>query len=228
MYCELGLFKVPENQPHWVESIRYYPEPPIQVKGALNPWQLERTRLVYQAEEKAWIQIQKEMATYKALRLEAEAWIVRFNQKVAELEGLTGKKSGLFSVDNIASFVAASSGNPYIMAALAVKMVVDMILGNKKKKKIQKLIEELQQLQGWILANHTKMEAIQGAVSRLVHTGEALRAEQKAVATVAVQNSEIAYIFRQAADKQKGAAYRALNEEVAKLYPTRRGGNDAL
>lgn len=225
----LGLFKVDDKSPQWVETIRYFPEPPIAPKGAFNPWQLERTRLVYLEEEKTWKEISVKMAEYRRLRLEAEEWIRVFNIKVAELESMTGKKSGLFSASNIASFVASSSGNPYIMAAMAIKMVVEFILGSQKQKKIKKKIEEIEVLQRNILANNAAMEGITRAVMDLLGRAESLKAQQTATAQYATQASEITAVFKRAAEEEQGKAHRAMVEQHAVMFPAaRRAYNDAL
>ena len=236
MYCAptLGRFYgTPPGQweadpEHAILDIKYQAETPVQVRGALNPWELERTRELFLAEEAAWKTIQKDQVRYRELLRLTQEGIVRFNGLVAQLESLTGKKSGLLSVNNIASFVASSSGNPYVMAAMAVKMVVEAILGSQKKKKIDRIMQELQSLQAQILAWYAELTTIQERVSELVQTGDRIRTMQQARFETVVAQSESAYQTRQNLDAQRGAVLRERNRQVALLYPTRPGGSDAV
>lgn len=225
---QLNRFQVDEKDDNWIETIRYYPETPIAPRGAFNPWELERTRELFTAENNAWKEIQPLMKQYKALRVEAEALIVQFNQKVTELERMTGKKSGMFSATNIATFVASSSGNPYIMAALAIKMVVDIILGSQKKKKIEKKVKEIQALQSRILANYNAMKPLMQKAADYMRVGEAVRSAQSVKITADTQQAEGLYRLKQAKEKARGDAYRVMAEEHARTMPSRQGGDYAL
>lgn len=221
--CE---FIVPERE-HFVEAIRYIPRPPLLVRGAMNPWELERTRERWMAEEKAWKDIQAAQIRYRALRVTGERTLNQFNQKLAELENLTGKKSGMLSASNLATFVASSSGNPYIMAALAVKMLVDIFMGNKKKKKIEATIRDLERLQAELMALYREMEQIAGQVVQWANVGESIRAQQQATMTVVAQSSEEAYARRQSLERERGKAHRAMAEMVAHR-PRPQGDYDVL
>lgn len=236
MYCqaELGRFFSPPpdqwraNPEHGVLDVQYQPETPVAVRGAMDPWALERQRELFAAEEIAWKSIQAEQVYYRRLLAESVRKIAEFNQKVRELEQLTGKPSGMLSANNIASFIAGAGGNPYIMAALAIKQVVEIVLGSLKKKKINAKIREIERLQAEIRAIYAKMVAIQDRVEKLIQTGEQVRMAQQIKIDAALQQSATAYASRQLLDAQRGAALAERNRQVALLFPSRPGGSDAL
>ncbi len=227
MYCPtLDLFRVPDV-PHWPEAVRYYPEPPVAPRGAFNPWQLERNRQVYAAEEKAWASIQTLGREYKARRVESETLLTHFNRAIAEVESLTGKKTGM-SASSVASLVATVSGNPIWGAAMGIKFLVDMFMGSQKKKKIERAIREAERVQALLVAAYQRMEAIAGEVSMLVRVGESIRSEQQATASAIEQYSERAYQQRQSLERQRAAAHRVQAEIALRTVPIRQGGSDVL
>lgn len=223
----LGRFIIPDT-PEWVEALRYQAEPPLVIRGAMNPWALERQREIWMAEEAAWKEIQQKQVAYRQVRLAAEAALRRFNAIIRQIEAMTGKKSGMLSAGNVASFVAGAGGNPYIMAALALKMVVEMILGSKKQKKIKRLIEEATRLQANILAYHAQMETIAGEVQRLTMIGEAYRDMQTVRSTEVARQSEAAYTQQQSTERERGKALHALNMMARQRVPMRKGVYDEL
>lgn len=223
----LGKFMVPEIE-QWVEAVSYRPEPPIVVRGSMNPWETERQREIYLAEESAWKTIQEKQIRYRSLRLQAEEQLVYFNRIVGEIEGLTGKKSGLLSTQNVASFAASSSGNPYLMAAMGVKMLVDLFMSSSKKKKIQSKMKDLEQIQARILALNVQMDTIAGEVGRLTMIGEAYREMQAVRSTDVARQSESAYAYRQTNERERAKALRAINLIARQRMPVQKGYDDAL
>ena len=109
MYLPLGKFIVPPGE-DWVPGIKYQPEPPLAVKGGLNPWADERQREVWMVEEKAWAAIRVLQAEYNGLMREMSSAMQQFNNGVTALESLTGKKSGIGQVTNYASLGYALVG----------------------------------------------------------------------------------------------------------------------
>lgn len=234
---DLGRFVVPgagmyaAHGAHVVLDVQYQPEPPVVIRGSLNPWAQERQRALFAAEEDAWKKIQGEQAEYRRLLSESERLIGQYNATIKQIEGMTGKKSGLFTPTNIASFVATTGGNPYVIAAAFVGMLASMIFGaakaRRKKRAIQALVDKLQALQAQIMGIYQKLEVIQGRVEQHMRAGEIVREAQLVQMTAAVEKSEEAYQKRMALDTVRGQAYAERVKQMATLHPTqRRGGNE--
>ncbi len=206
----------------------YTPEPPIVVRGSLNPWNDERQRVVWMAEEKAWVQVQAKQRTYRSVYSSLQETISQMNAAVSELEGLTGKHVGMFSIQNIATLLASSTGNPYVIAAMLLKtFVIDTLLGNKKKKKIQALVERLQVLQQQAQQYVARLHQLEDEVAKLIVVGDQIRNTQQAQMSQDLQQSETVYQARQQLDRTRASVLREQVRQV-NLTPRRSGGSDVL
>jgi hypothetical protein len=227
----LGKFSVPQTE-NWVPGVTYTPEPPLVIRGAMNPWAQERTREVYLAEEQAWKKIITLQAEYRALYAQSEILIARHNALIQQLEKLTGKKSGLLSAQNIGLYVLQNAiyaaGGPWGYAFMAVKLGVEFLLGNLKKKKIQKTIKELETLNATLTALYQKLEGIGQQVGGLVQTGDVLRSTQAARIQQDLTQSETLYQQRQSLDRLRADVLRERTRQVAQLYPARQGDRNGL
>jgi len=227
----LGRFIVPsqswETGPAgWVPGVTYQAEPPIVVRGAMNPWNAERQRVVWQAEETAWTGIQGKQAEYRRVYARLQAVIAKMNHVVLELESLTGKKAGLFTVENIASVLVSAGGNPYLIAAMFLKtFVFDAIMGQKKKKKIEGLMRQLEAFQVQARVYVGQLHKIEAEVTGLIQTGDRLRGMQQVTVTKDMAQAERAYQSRQALERVRASALLEHNRQVA-LLPRKRGGDD--
>jgi hypothetical protein len=227
--AHLGKFSVPDRTwgrypGGWVPEVEYTAEPPVLSPGALNPWEQERQRVFWQAEEKAWVTIQARQKTYRQIYSNLQVVIQQMNAIARELEALTGKPVGLFSISNIATLLASSTGNPYVIAAMLLKtLVVDVLLGNKKKKKIESLVNQLQVLQQQAQTYVTRLHALEDEVSALIQTGERVRETQKATISTDMQQSETAYQQRRQLDSQRATVLRERIRQVATM-PRPSGG----
>lgn len=228
----LGKFSVPQTE-NWVPGVTYTPEPPIVIRGAMNPWEEERTREIYLAEEAAWKRILPLQAEYRALYARSEILITRYNAVIHELEDVTGKKSGLFSAQNIGMYIvqnaiSSAAGGPWGFAFMALKTGIEFLLGNKKKKKIENLVKELEALNAQLTALFQQLQGIADQVSGLVQTGDVLRATQAARIQQDLTQSETLYQQRQSLDRLRADVLRERNRQVAQLYPARQGDRNGL
>jgi hypothetical protein len=204
--------------------VEYQPEPPIVVRGSMNPWNDERQRVVWQAEEKAWVTIQAKQSEYRRTYDRLQSTIAQMNSLVSELEGLTGKKMGMFTVQNLASMLAMSSGNPYIIAAMFIKQFVfDAFAAKKKKKKIEGLVQRLESLQAQAKSIVDQLHVLEDTVTTLIATGDAIRNTQQTTITQDMAQSETAYQARQQLDTLRASVLRERIRQAATL-PSPPGG----
>jgi DNA repair exonuclease SbcCD ATPase subunit len=102
-------------------------------------------------------------------------------------------------------------------------LVVDVLLGNKKKKKIESLVNQLQVLQQQAQTYVTRLHALEDEVSALIQTGERVRETQKATISTDMQQSETAYQQRRQLDSQRATVLRERIRQVATM-PRPSGG----
>lgn len=225
----LGKFFVPDEGTWrmpvegWVAGVTYQAEPSIVVRGAMNPWADERQREVYLAEEAAWKNIVPLQAEYVRLYHQLNRLIAQIQHWIRDIEILTGKKSGLADAANYATLLYSLAGGPYAWAAALAKLGVDMILGIGKKKQLKSIMNKLDMLAAQVTGVQARLQAITEEVSRLIQSGERIRAGQMVKITADVAQSETAYQQRQTLDRQRAVVLRERNRQVALLPRQPRG-----
>jgi len=208
---------------HPVLDIRYIPEPPVSVRGALNPWDQERQRQVFMAEEAAWRKVQAYQARYRGLIRQSESLLRIYNTMVTQLEEMTGEKQeGMFSAQNIMEFIASSGGNPYIAAGLFLKKIVTMAFDMMKAARIKRHIAKLVVVQERIVAVYKQMTALQKKIEYEIMAGERIRQQQQATVRKDLEQSFLTVVKRQGLDAIRAAALKERNEQMALLYPNRK------
>lgn len=224
----LGEIRVPTDTPDWVPGITYRAEPPIVVRGALDPWNAERKRAVWIAEEAAWKQIVPLQARYRVLKSEEADTLRQIQHWIRDLERLTGKKSGMADASNYAVLLYSLSGGPYAWAAAIAKLGVDMILGIGKKKQAKSILHKLEALGTRMSSIQAQLEQIVTQLNPLVAVGHALKAEQQAIMAADTAKAGEQYQQRLLAAEMAGKqhAQRALLYE--RLHPSRQGVSHAL
>lgn len=227
MYPSLGKFLVPPGE-DWVPGIRYQAEPPLAVKGGLNPWSDERQREVWMVEEKAWAAIRALQSEYNSLMSQMSRAMQQFNDGVASLEALTGKKSGIGTITNYASLGYSLVGGPYAWAAALASFTFGFFSQQAKAKKIKKQVESLERLQAQMVSLKAKIEANIAAVTDQLNKGESIRSAQAGWIVQDVAHSEAAYVKRQDLDRQRASVLQERNRQAALLPRLTPGGYDAL
>jgi hypothetical protein len=232
----LGRFYAPARNhwsasPHWVTDVQYQPEPPILVRGSMNPWADERQREVFNAEEQTWTKIQVEQKTYRAVLRQIDAKMAQFNDLIRQVEGITGKKSQFGEITTYAALAYSLSGGPYGLLVSLGKMVLDFGLGmlaaKKKKKKLNKLVQQIEQVQAELTALTAQIDGIQKKVHDLIQTGDRIRNSQEVRVSQDWQNSESLYAKRVSLDRQRADVLRERNRQVALWQPKPSGGDYA-
>ena len=191
---DLGRFDVPEVE-DWPLKVAYFPEPPQLIRGAMNPWELERKRILWMRENEAWKQIQKLQADYRSALSQYNQNVNRFNQLVGEIEHHSGKK-GLQRIMGSHGFQAASlaitTTNPYgavIAAVLAAATLLEtgfkILSGEarRKKKRIKELTNALQVVGKEIERLSGVMNNIAQQILALTATREQSKAERELIDT---------------------------------------------
>lgn len=213
----LGEFLVPQEDPNWVPKIRYIERRPVQLRHSLDPWGIERQRVVWMQEEAAWKQIVPLQREYVAVEAQMRRDAEEFNAILAQLESETNKKVGspIHTYGSMALAVVPGFG---WAAGLwnVVSQLFAFIGGSKKKKKIERLIQRLESLQARLHAAQAKLELIQRQVAELVQVTERVKAEQRAVTEQVQQAVTIEAGRRRAAEREAAARHRELARQVAR------------
>lgn len=223
----LGKFNIPASDPDWVSQMTYTAEPPVTVRHSMNPWETERQREVWLAEEAAWKKIVPLQAEYRALSFRLASAIREIQHWLRDLETLTGKKSGLADAANYGTLVYSLAGGPYAWAAALAKFGLDMILGIGKKKQAKSIMDKLTKLAAQVAAIQATQQALETTITTYIHEAEGIRAAQPVKITADLQASETAYQQKRTLDATRAAVLRERNRQVA-LMPRSYGGSDVL
>lgn len=224
----LGEIMVPTDTPDWVPQIRYRAEPPIVIRGSLDPYNAERKRAVWIAEEAAWKKIVPLQAKYANLKRQEAETMRLIRHWIKDIETLTGKKSGMADASNYATLLYSISGGPYAWVAAIGKLGVDMILGMGKKKQLKSIMQKLEALGVTMASIQRQLEQVSNELKPLVVVGHALKAEQQAIMAADTAKAGEQYQQRLIAANIAGKqhAQRALLYE--RLSPSRQGVQNAL
>lgn len=202
---QLGRFDIPDSE-QWPLEIKYFPEPPQLIRGAMNPWELERKRVLWMAEEAAWKQIKALQIEYRAALADYNWNLNRANQLLGELEHQTGQK-GLSKIMGSKGFqagaMAVTMTNPYGAAIAAALVAINFLeMGFKilsgeakrKKKRIQQLTDALQQvgrdidrLAGIMNGLAQRILALTNAKEQATAERNAIEAQDKAINAAQIQ-----------------------------------------
>lgn len=224
----LGQFIIPQNDPDWPVAMTYKAEPPITVSWSMNPWETERVREIWLAEEAAWKAILPKQAKYSAMVEQLKVWISQLNGQVGELERTTGKSSGFGTAATYGTMVYSLTGGPYAWAAALAKMGVDMIVGIGTKKRAKRIMAQIEELVAKIQKGYASNELIKADIETLIKTAEGIRASQPGRAAGALAQSETAYQAAQDLDRMRADVLRERNKQAALLPRYAPGGNYAL
>lgn len=224
---DLGRFDVPEVE-DWPLKVTYFPEPPQLIRGAMNPWELERKRILWMRENEAWKQIQSVQGQYRSALNEYNKNISRFNQLVGEIEHQTGKK-GLQKIMGSRGFMAASlaitTTNPYgavIAAVLAAASLLEtgfkILSGEarRKKKRIKELTNALQAVGAEIERLSGVLNGLAQQILALTTTREQSKAERESI------DSQTRSIMQQKAKDADTATRTIAKAQAARVNELRR------
>lgn len=229
----LGRFNIPANDPEWAGNMTYTPEPPIAVRGYMNPWEEERKREAWLAEEQAWKAIVPKQATFWQYSRQMKSLMNQYNALVAELENLTGQPVGLQKMTSFTQkipFVGGMVGGIMGMIDSILGMLTGGLFGGgakKKKKKAEELVRRIEAVQAQMSRVQDKLIAVVTEIETLVNTAQGIRASQPERAQAAIDQSVSAYQQRQQLDRLRADVLRERNRQVA-LMPRSPGGSNDL
>lgn len=234
----LGEFVIPEVKKgrDWVDEIRYVARPPLLVRGALNPWQLERTREMWTAEEAAWKKIVPLRQEHKRVRARLIGMESYAKRKVGEVNCALWELNEL-SPDTARKMaftaIGLTLGNiPVVGQLLKIGLaLIGALFDRSFKKKVEKAIEKVERL----------VENVREAIQEIKKfKQEMVELEQKIlqqaqvtsiISTIQQQRigrdlelSRRAYKTKQELEKQRAQHHREAVEESAKLREVERGG----
>lgn len=174
----IGEFVAPTEQDDWVNYVRWNERRPVLTRGALNPWETERVRYLWQQEQAAWRKIEPLKAEYAQREKQIRHDVSVFNEHLAELERVTKKKIGMGPIGQYGSMaLAVIPGFGWFSAAFSLlNMGFDMLMVNKQKKRINQLMQIMEEARTRIEKNQRRLLAIQEEVRVLMASTE--RAQQ--------------------------------------------------
>lgn len=178
-YCNfIGEFVAPFDSDDWAKHIKWNERRPVQTRGALNPWEVERVRIVWEQEKAAWVKIQVLKKEYVERERQMKTDVDIFNAHLSELERITKKKVGLGPIGTYGGMaLAVIPGFGWFSAAFsALSMGIEMIGGNKKKKRINELMRIMEDAQQRLQRNQERLLAIQQELRMLMNVTERAKA----------------------------------------------------
>lgn len=178
-YCNfLGEFVAPFDSDDWAKHVKWNERRPVQTRGAFNPWEVERVRIVWEQEKAAWVKIQVLKKEYVERERQMKTDVDIFNAHLSELERITKKKVGLGPIGTYGGMaLAIIPGFGWFSAAFsALSMGIEMIGGNKKKKRINELMRIMEDAQQRLQRNQERLLAIQQELRMLMNVTERAKA----------------------------------------------------
>lgn len=212
----LGEFVAPVEKDDWVNYVKWNERKPLLIRGSLNPWELERTRTVWEAEKAAWAKIVPLKNEYKDRENQIRRDISIFNEHLAELERVTGKKVGLGAGGKyFGMYLSILPGFGWFSAAFSLaSMGLEMLMGGKKKKRIAELTRILEEAQARMVKNQQRLGSIQQEVKALMETtAQALQAGSAKMQRDTVQAQLSQQVYQQARE----AKALAVDQELARI-----------
>lgn len=200
----LGEFIVDQSRGDWPNTIRWIERPPILVRGGMNPWEMERSRVLWLKEKEAWSKIIPLKDEYAKKEQEMKRLIDVFNAHLAELERVAGKKVGIGPIGSYGGMaLAILPGFGWAAAAFsAVSMIFDMIGGNKKKKRMNELIQIMERTEAKIRVIKQRMIAIMNELQILMGVTERIQQEQRLATQRDIINQQALVLSKKKREKQ--------------------------
>lgn len=170
----LGEFVAPFEKDDWVNYVKWNERKPVLIRGALNQWELERTRAVWQAEQAAWAKIIVLKETYKKTEQAILKDYQLIQEHIRELERVTrtnigDTKSGVKNTEMILSVVKML---PVIGKFFSAGMTLIGIGSGRRQQRAAELIAIIEEAQGHIRQNQYRLGVIQQEVKALLTVTE--------------------------------------------------------
>jgi len=222
MYCNrLGEFVVDQNSPDWVRKLAYIERRPAAVRGAMNPWETERQRILWQAEEDTWRKIVPLQGDYARVEEAVRKKVAEFNTLIPEFEQLTKSKLGFGQISQYGSMALAIIPG-FGWAAAAFGILGNLLgLGSGKKKRIEALVRRMEAVQIDIQKGQDRLLAIQREIAQYMTVTESVAQQQQALMQYDRQQTEEARVKRQQVEQFALQQHRADVAMVRQISPKR-------
>ncbi len=212
----IGEFVAPYEKDDWPKYVQWNERRPVLTRGALNPWETERIRLVWQQEQATWPKIEALKTEYGQREQQMRRDISVFNEHLAELERVTKKKVGLGPIGQYGGMaLAVIPGFGWFSAAFSVlNMGLEMLMGNKTKKRVNELMRIMQEAQERLQRNQQRLGAIQEELRVLIGVTERAKAENTARQQI---DTAMSLYAQQQADQKRAQQNLAIDQELARV-----------
>lgn len=212
----IGEFVAPFDQDDWVNHVKWNERRPVLTRGSLNPWEVERVRYLWQQEQAAWAKVTVLKKEYAEREQQMRQDISIFNSHLAELERITKKKVGLGPIGQYGGMaLAVIPGFGWFSAAFsALNMGLEMLMGNKKKKRINELMRIMEEAQQRLERNQQRLHTIQGEVKQLIGVTE--RAQDAIAEKVKADHAQ-RQAMQQLRDDAQQERFRLHDLELARI-----------
>lgn len=212
----IGEFVAPLEKDDWPNYVRWNERRPVLTRGALNPWEVERVRYLWEQEKAAWAKIVPLKNEYKDRENQIKRDISIFNDHLAEIERITKKKIGLGAGGKyFGMYLSILPGFGWFSAAFSIaSMGLEMLMGNKKKKRIAELTRILEEAQARMVKNQQRLGAIQGELKLLMDVTIRAKSEIEAKKQADTQQTRYA---QQLYDEQRNAQHLMIDQELARV-----------
>lgn len=175
----LGEFVAPFDRDEWPTMVQWNERRPQATRGLLNPWEIERTRVIWEKEKGLWPKIEALKGEYGARERQMRQDISIYNAHLSELERITKKKTGLGPIGTYGGMaLAIVPGFGWASAIFSVfSMGLEILGGNKKKKRVHQLMRIMEEAQTRLVANQQRLQAIQAEMKDLMEVSEQVKRE---------------------------------------------------
>lgn len=212
----MGEFVAPYEKDDWPKYVQWNERRPVLTRGLMNPWEVERVRAIWEQEKATWPKIERLKTEYGQREQQMRRDISVFNEHLAELERITKKKVGLGPIGQYGGMaLAVIPGFGWFSAAFsAISMGMEMLMGNKKKKRINELMRIMQEAQERLQRNQQRLGSIQEELRVLIGVTERAKA-----ANVAKQQADTAMTryAQQLYDRQRAQQNLTIDQELARV-----------
>lgn len=212
----IGEFVAPFEKDDWPNYVRWNERRPVLTRGALNPWEVERVRYLWEQEKAAWVKIEKLKKEYGERERQMKHDIAIFNSHLTELERITKKKVGLGPIGQYGGMaLAVIPGFGWFSAAFsALNMGLEMLMGNKTKKRIAELMRIMEDAQKRLQMNQERLAAIQDELRMLMDVTNRAKSEieaKKQADTIQTRYAQQLY------DQQRNVQHLMIDQELTRV-----------
>jgi len=174
-------------------------------------------------EKEAWSKIQPLQREYRAIEKKMEQDISIFNSHLKELERVTKKKTGLGPIGSYGGMaLAVLPGFGWFSAAFSIiSMGIEMIGGNKKKKRVNELMHIMEMAQARLQKNQQRLISIQEELKSLLQVTEIAKNAIQQMKEYHEASSRIALQEKQAIEERQAQSISLEKHRIRQLSPKR-------